>query len=373
MARPTPAAIAFLPVAGLLLLTGCSPEPAKATAVPTHTLAYARYAYAGNLVPAEETKLSITPANLGIRPGSHVAAGDELGGNEASVAKVQELDRSTAGYRSRIKVAEGALAALAKGRAVTFERDATLPSAAVRAIEHDIQAELLAERRAEAEHKAELAKIGTDVPGAAQERKTLQQNRKLEKEAAVARLQALFENLRSESQAAVAEADQQRATLSGTAPFAGVVSVREGEVWLSSDDPTFQYVATEEQVDSLSAEGQLELSVREQRVGTLRLATVTFNQDATTNPQAPRYTMTFDVVAPEDFAPRPHSTASLGYTGTRLAIPDAYLGRDPDGTFVMVDGERRNVQVAKDGQGQFVLAEGQLRAGDRIQRVGGEG
>lgn len=354
-------------VCGGLLLGGCTTEKA-AVELPTHTLAVAESSYAGYLVPQHQQKLEIAVSDLTVKPGEQVEAGTLLsGGTDASRSRAEEAERAASAYRKRIDVAERALDQLRKGRTPSHSRDAAVPSAAVRALEHDIQAALIANERATVQRQRERSRLDPSEPA---EAKHLKKDEQLARTEFLNQMQALFENLRAESRTALTEAEASLTSLRATAPWPGSVVVRNDEAWFQSRAATFVFLATEAQVEALSQAENLQLRVKSDAVGTLRLASVAFDEEATSNPQSPRYEMRFDVVTDKEFTPRERSTGSLVVTSDRIAIPEDYMGRDDAGSFVLVGGQRTPVSVVKDAQGQWVLSDDSLRPGDRIEKVG---
>lgn len=354
------------PLLSVALLAGCTTERAAAD-LPRHTLQVAETSYAGHLEPARSVKMALSVENLAVAQGTEVAAGTDLGGaGEASRARSTEVERVAAGYRDRIVVAERALRDLSRGKAVKHTRDASLPEASVRAVEHDIEAALLASRRAAVQRARDKAGAMDADPAVA---KYSRQDEELARQEQVNQLQALFENLRAEARAALTVAEEELRTLRGAAPFDGVIAVRDGEVWVHSTQSTFVYTATEAQVEALSSADQLDLRVKGETVGTLRVASTIHDPEASTGPTSPRYAMRFDVVADPSFKPRDRSTASMTSSQGQLGIPEDYLGKDTDGYFVLRQGVRTPVEVGKDPQGQFVLTGGSLHAGDSIEKV----
>lgn len=370
MPAPTARAPWLAPLVACLALAGCTTPAQPAVEVPTHTLAVAETAYAGHLEPTRTVKLTVAPDVLAVPHGAAVSAGQDLAGaTEEARARAADVERLVAAYGARIDLANQALERLAQGGTVTHERDASLPAASVRAVEHDIVASLVAERRAAAQRKRDRAKLAAGGPDAAAEASYLRQDDQFARTELTNQLQAQFENLRAEATAARTEAEETLRTLRATAPFDGIVVVRGEEVWLQSIEASFVYIATEAQTDALTAADGLTLHVRSQRIGTLRLSSATFSAEATTNPQAPRYELRFAVDAERPFAPRERSTAALVQTTGALAIPEHYLGKDADGSYVLRGGERVGVQVTRDATGQYLLNGSTLTAGDRIERI----
>lgn len=370
-----PAAVAL---AAALTLSGCS-APAPSTTVETYTLRTASYSYSGYLAPKHVLKLDMAAADSRFADGQRVAKGVSLLRNTERLRdRRRTKEHARARFEERRRTASRALAALSRGSLdVAFDVASTGPSAEVRAIELDIEATLISHRRAGAQYARDLRKLRAQKPVGKTARAELARDIRqlaVDRHWAVAetanQLRGLFGNLRSTAGRLAASTKKALAGLRAAAAWDGTISIDGDAVSLLSTAYTFVYTATEEQVDLLSAQKAPALQIRSTQVASLELASVNYSPSATTNPQSPRYELTYDVVQPgAGFAPRDHGSASLVYSSTQLVVPEAYLGRDGEDYYVVKDGVHVPVQVEKDTTGQFVLANTQLNAGETIQRV----
>ncbi len=364
---------------GLLLLAGCS-GPAEPAAVETYTLQTASYSYAGHLAPEQVRKLDIAAADSRYADGQHVEKGAGLARQTSGLRdRLRAKRRALARFEERRATASRALRVLSRGSvAVGFVVAATAPSSELRDVELQIEATLIGHRRALAQYGSDLRKLLAQKPigkvaktDRALDVRQLQTDHHWAVAETVNQLRGLFGTLRRTADRLAGTTRRALAGLRADAPWDGTVSIEGGTVSLQSTAYTFVYTATEEQVDLLSGQDAPELHVRSTRVAALRLASVNYSPTETTNPQSPRYQLTYEVVDPvSGFVPRDHGSASLTYAGTGLVVPEAYLGRDGDDYFVLSDGVRVPVRVEKDDTGQFVLTDGGLHAGDVIQKVG---
>lgn len=361
-----------------LVLAGCTSADA-ATGVTTYTLRTAEYSYSGYLVPKRVQKLAIPATQSKYPDGAAVQKGVSLVRTTGSVTrKLRTLERRLTRYQDRAQLAKQHLASLAAGRISTgFTPDRAIPSADVRAIEREIAATLLAYRRAAAQYQHDLHDLRAQKPvgGAAKaERKRdiaqLGADHRLANAETVNQLEGSFENLASECTRLARETTKALDRSRAEAPWDGTVAISGTEVSLHSAAYTFVYVATEDHVDALSEHSDLELRVGSTIAGRLELATTEYSAESTTNDRSPRYELTFDVVQPaDDFRPRDHGAAALVYSGAGVVVPDGFLGTDGSTQYVQQNGVRREVQVAKDADGQFVVTDGSLRNGDVIEKV----
>ncbi|MFZ1410087.1 MAG: hypothetical protein WAS07_01350 [Micropruina sp.] len=350
-----------------LLLSGCVAD-AKPATVATHTLQTAEYSYAGYLVPKVSRKLSVSATKLAVRPGDTVAAGEKLRESTAAIRERRRVLRSAvSAYTQRVRLASAALASLRNGGSGFYAPAGSASAADVRTAEREITAAKTAEARAALTYKNQLSKL-TEAK-ATSDIAFHKADRTLAQREYRTRLIGLFDSLKTACTTAKSAAEGKLAGLDVKAPFAGVVTLTAGEVWINSAATSFVYVATEDQLDSVAAQTSLELRVKGTAVGTLKLASSSYDAEATTSAASPRYRLLFDVKASADFTPRDHGTASATFQGTNLAVPSAFLGHDSEGDFVLVGGERRAVTVEKDALGQLVLTSGGLTAGDVIQQV----
>ncbi len=349
----------------LTLGLGACASPQPASERPTHALDTVQYTYAGYLVPRDRQKVGLSKSQLGVRAGDVVTEGQSLGNKDAATS-ARAKQRTATAYRERAAVARRALQTLRGGSfPLSFRRAPSLADTAVRATELEIEAALIAHRRAEAQYRRDIAQAKGDKATTS----FLRADKLLATAETRSRLQGLFENLASQAGAAATAIAKRASAQRVTASFDGTVTAVDGTVWILSRQASLIYLATQEQVDAITGAKEPRLLVRGLEVGSLRLTSVIYSDEATTSDSSPRYEMTFEVVAEETFAPREHSSASLTYRTDDLAVPDGYLGRDTDGYFVLREGQRVSVQVEKDAQGQFILRTGDLRAGDRIERV----
>lgn len=364
-----PAIVACVAVAVALLAAGCEIQDKPATVVATHTLAPTEYSYVGYLVPSDSRKLTVAASDLSVKPGTAVTAGMPLlAVTPERSARIKLLSAETANYSTRIKRLESAIEAIHRGGSGVYSPDGTAPSADVRSAELAVVAAVAAEERSGLEYRSELSKL--PATGSDQERAFLTKSRQLAQREYRIRMEGLLQAVASACAHAREAAQEELVALDARAPIGGVVAVRADAVWIDSATASFIYIATEDQAEVLRGQSQLSLSVRGKKVGTLTLASSTFDADATTNSSSPRYRLTFDVAVTGDFVARDHGTATISFQGGALSVPPAFLGHDDRGDFVMVGGVRHAVSASKDALGQLVVTASDLRAGDVIQQVG---
>ena len=138
---------------------------------------------------------------------------------------------------------------------------------------------------------------------------------------------------------------------------------------MESRDYSFVYLATESQVDRLTTANNLKFEFLGARVGILKVSSVNYDTEATTDPQFPRYKMILDVELTDSCAPREHSTARMIEVEEQLAVPEDYVGSNEQGNYVIRNGKQIPVEVVKDAEGNNLVPIGELRPGDTIEQV----
>jgi|GEM_PF-3186219 len=360
-------------IMAFVLLSGCGSsgeEPASRQAA-THVLTVAETSYAGYVIPKETHKIEVSPSLLVVADGTEVAAGQELTAD--NVSRRSSLQDQLEGYDNRIAVSDAAKAKLDRMNVnITFKRDSRVQSEAVRAAEYDIESAILTHKREELQQEDDAASAKNTKTNKSEEnvgKKRDKEDQKLARQEYVNKLSSLFEKLKTESQNAKQEVTKELEALVVTAPIAGTLRILNDEVRVESHDYSFVYLATESQVDQLGAASNLKFEFRGTRVGNLKISSVSYDAEATTDQQSPRYKMILDVELTESCSLREHNTARMIEVEESVAIPEGYLGSNDKGNYVIRDGKQIPVEVVKDAEGNLLVPIGELRPGESIEQI----
>ena len=355
------------------LLSGCSSSEGESASrqAAKHVLALAETSYAGYVIPRETRKIEVSASLLVVADGEDVTAGQSLTAD--NVSRRTALQDQLEGYDNRIAVSDEALTKLDRMNInITFKRDSRVQSETVRAAEYDIESAILTHKREESQQERDSSDTGnTGVKKSEEnsEKKRDNEERKLARQEYVSKLSSLFEKLKTESQNAKQEVAKELDALVVVAPIAGILRIHDDEVRVESRDYSFVYLATESQVDRLTTANNLKFEFRGARVGILKVSSVNYDTEATTDPQFPRYKMILDVELTDSCAPREHSTARMIEVEEQLAVPEDYVGSNEQGNYVIRNGKQIPVEVVKDAEGNNLVPIGELRPGDTIEQV----
>jgi hypothetical protein len=355
------------------LLSGCSSSEGESASrqVAKHVLALAETSYAGYVIPRETRKIEVSASLLVVADGEEVTAGQSLTAD--NVSRRTALQDQLEGYDNRIAVSDEALTKLDRMNInITFKRDSRVRSETVRAAEYDVESAILTHKREESQQERESSDTGNTGVNKSEEnseKKRDNEERKLARQEYVSKLSSLFEKLKTESQNAKQEVAKELDALVVVAPIAGILRIQDDEVRVESRDYSFVYLATESQVDRLTTANNLKFEFRGARVGILKVSSVNYDTEATTDPQFPRYKMILDVELTDSCAPREHSTARMIEVEEQLAVPEDYVGSNEQGNYVIRNGKQIPVEVVKDAEGNNLVPIGELRPGDTIEQV----
>lgn len=358
------------PILLAALLVGCGAGQPATKEPKTHVVAVAEVSYLGYLTPRATERADLAPRQLALEVGSAVNAGDPLTALDES--RNTQLQAKLELYAGRAESADSILTTLGNNSLdFTFEPDSRIDVAEVATIETQIEAAMLARERALLQEKRgqEQGEAGAE-PSAVPSSKHDKEERRLTRLEYINQLTGLFQNLKQAAGAVVQETRTAQQELTVRAPVGGIVRVRSGEVWIDSAEYVFVISVSEGQADRLASTEELELRRDGTRLGALQHGFLEYDADTSTDPLNPVYRMGFNVVFDSAILVRDHSTANMVVLDGRLAIPEAFLGEDAAGSYVLRGGERVAVAAARDGSGQLLVAPGELQVGDVIQEIG---
>ncbi|MDR1449415.1 MAG: hypothetical protein LBI84_04320 [Propionibacteriaceae bacterium] len=388
----------------------------------TYVLQYEKYSYAGNFMPAMIYPLDLSKADVAYAAGTQVVKGEDL---RAQTPEIQEmLARLQAKIDHAMSEKDRVLRALAElnrgGFAYEWVSDASPESDEVRQAGHEIQSTIISYNRSVSDYTLQAMKTDADIaslqthialaapcdeaepvstPATPQitpqisctdnatllnlrqqitdlngARESARTDLSFTKMATDNQLGSSFEALAGVYDRLIDGNIQQIDTYHVPSPDSGTLSIEDGKAYVLSAEFVFVYIATETQVEALSAATDLKAEVDGHVVADLLLASVNFSAEFTTDFHLPKYEMTFSAEnTRHGFVPSSHGTATMTRTSTSIVIPPDFLGLQGERNYVLLDGREVTVQVVKNADGQWVLLSpySSLSVGDVIQEVVG--